>query len=174
MARRRVLEAPVLRSWDEVDQALREIAEEEIILGDIQGDMNKQINGIKEIAKQQSKPHQDRISTLTKDVKEYFDQHREELGKSKTKYFNFGECGYRLSTSVTLPKGREKLAELIRRLKARRMSDCIITKETIDKEALRKSGEARVAAVGATLVQKDVFWLRAAQDKVEQLEFPRR
>lgn len=45
--RKRIIEAPVFKTWEEVDAALKEIAEEEIAIADIEGEMNKQINGIK-------------------------------------------------------------------------------------------------------------------------------
>ncbi len=44
--RKRIIEAPVFKTWEEVDAALKEIAEEEIAIADIEGEMNKQINGI--------------------------------------------------------------------------------------------------------------------------------
>lgn len=169
MARKRMVDVPVLKSWEEVDKALREIAEKEIILGDIDGDMNKQINGIKAIAAQEAKQHQDRIDKLSNDIKEFVLEHREELGNKKTKSLNFGECGFRQSTTITIPKAKEKVAEIIRKLKARKMGDCIIATEKIDKDMLRKYGEDTVNAVGAAWKQKDVFWLEAAKEKLEKL-----
>ena len=61
----------------------------------------------------------------------------------------FGEVGFRLSTSISLPRAKEKLDEIIRRLKARQMLDCIVTEEKVSKEALRKYGADTVEAVGA-------------------------
>lgn len=43
MARKRVVEAPSLHSWEDVNDALRQIAEAQIALGEIQSDMQKQI-----------------------------------------------------------------------------------------------------------------------------------
>ncbi|WP_270815191.1 host-nuclease inhibitor Gam family protein [Hungatella effluvii] len=170
MARKRIVDAPVLKSWADVDAALHEIAEKEITLGDIEGDMNKQINGIKKIAEQDAKPHQDRIDKLSKDIKEFVEDHRAELGNKKTQILNFGSCGFRQSTNISVPKAKEKLEELIRKLKARKMSECIITKETVDKEALRKYGEDTVNAVGAGWKQKDVFWYETAREKFERAQ----
>nr|DAP14019.1 MAG TPA: hypothetical protein [Caudoviricetes sp.] len=169
MARKRIVEAPALKSWEQVDAALKEIAENEIALADIEGDMNRQLNGIKITAAQDAKPHQDRIDKLGKDIKEFVEEHREDLGKKKTMALNFGETGFRQSTTISLPKAKDKLDEIIRKLKSRKMTDCIITKETVDKEALKKYGEDKVTAVGAGFKQKDTFWYEAARDKLEQL-----
>ena len=174
MARTRILDVPTLKSWEDVNSALREIAEEEIVLSDIEGDMNKQINGAKKVAEQDSKPHQDRISKLSKDIKDFTDEHSDELGNAKTKALNFGKVGFRQSTSVTLPKAKEKVAEIIRKLRARKMADCIITKETVNKDILKQYGQDTVNAVGAVYRQKDVFWLEATREKLEKLDAEQR
>lgn len=170
MARNRIVEAPALKSWDDVNAALREIAEEQIALSDIDGDMNKQIIGVKKTAEQDAKPHADRIAKLEKDVKEYVEEHRDELGKKKTKALNFGEVGFRLSTTITVPKAKDKISEIIRKLRARKMVDCIIVEEKVNKDVLRQYGEDKVMAVGATWKSKDVFWYEAARDKLEKMQ----
>ncbi|MDR2024048.1 MAG: host-nuclease inhibitor Gam family protein [Hungatella sp.] len=170
MARKRIVDAPALKSWEDVDKALREIAEKEIALADIDGDMNKQINGIKTIAAQEAKPHQDRIDKLSKDIKEFVEEHKAELGNKKTMTLNFGQCGFRQSTTISLPKAKEKINEIIRKLKARKMGDCIVATEKVDKDMLRKYGEDTVNAIGATWKQKDVFWYEAAKEKLEKLQ----
>lgn len=169
MARTRIIEAPAFKSWEDVNGALREIALEEIALADIDGEMNQQIIGIKKVAEQDAKPHNDRIARLAKDINEFVSEHRDDLGKRKTKTLTFGECGFRQSTTITVPAAKDKLAEVIRRLRARKMTDCIAVKETVNKDILRQHGEEKVVAVGATWKQKDVFWYEAARDKLERL-----
>ena len=170
MARKRITEVPALKSWEDVNDALREIAQEQIALNDIDGEMNKQIIGIKKIAEQDAKPHADRIAKLEKDLKDFVEDHRDDLGKAKSMTLNFGEVGYRLSTSITLPKDKEKLAEIIRRLKTRQMTDCIVVEETVSRENLKKYGEDTVNAVGATWKQKDAFGYDVFLDKLERLK----
>ena len=169
MARKRMPEAPAIKSWAEVDQALREIATERLALGEIGAELNRQILGAKTVAEQESKPHEDRISRLERDIKDFVEENRSDLGKAKTKVLNFGEVGYRLSTSVSLPKAKEKVAEIIRRLKARQMLDCIIVDEKISKDALKKYGEDTVNAVGAAWKQKDVFGYDVYTEKLERI-----
>mgnify|MGYP002512155896 CR=1 FL=1 len=50
MARKRVIEEPTLKSWEDVNDALRQIAEAQIALGDIESDMQKQIIGAQKVA----------------------------------------------------------------------------------------------------------------------------
>ena len=170
MARQRVVEAPSLHSWEDVNDALRQIAEAQIALGEIQSDMQKQILGAQKVAEEQSKPLNDSVAKLEREIKSFVTDHRDEMGKAKSMVLTFGEVGFRLSTSVSLPRAKEKLEEIIRRLKSRQMTDCIVVEEKVSKEALKKYGEDTVNAVGATWKQSDVFGYEVNIAKLEQIK----
>lgn len=170
MARKRVVEAPSLHSWEDVNDALRQIAEAQIALGEIQSDMQKQILGVQKVAEEQSKPLNDNVANLEREIKSFVTDHRDEMGKTKSVVLTFGEVGFRLSTSVSLPRAKEKLEEIIRRLKSRQMTDCIVVEEKVSKEALKKYGEDTVNAVGATWKQSDVFGYEVNIAKLEQIK----
>ena len=170
MARKRVVEAPSLHSWEDVNDALRQIAEAQIALGEIQSDMQKQILGAQKVAEEQSKPLNDNVAKLEREIKSFVTDHRDEMGKTKAMVLTFGEVGFRLSTSVSLPRAKEKLEEIIRRLKSRQMTDCIVVEEKVSKEALKKYGEDTVNAVGATWKQSDVFGYEVNIAKLEQIK----
>lgn len=170
MARKRVVEAPSLHSWEDVNDALRQIAEAQIALGEIQSDMQKQILGAQKVAEEQSKPLNDNVAKLEREIKSFVTDHRDEMGKTKSMVLAFGEVGFRLSTSVSLPRAKEKLEEIIRRLKSRQMTDCIVVEEKVSKEALKKYGEDTVNAVGATWKQSDVFGYEVNIAKLEQIK----
>lgn len=170
MARKRVVEAPSLHSWEDVNDALRQIAEAQIALGEIQSDMQKQILGAQKVAEEQSKPLNDNVAKLEREIKSFVTDHRDEMGKTKSVVLTFGEVGFRLSTSVSLPRAKEKLEKIIRRLKSRQMTDCIVVEEKVSKEALKKYGEDTVNAVGATWKQSDVFGYEVNIAKLEQIK----
>lgn len=170
MARKRVVEAPSLHSWEDVNDAFRQIAEAQIALGEIQSDMQKQILGAQKVAEEQSKPLNDNVAKLEREIKSFVTDHRDEMGKTKSMVLTFGEVGFRLSTSVSLPRAKEKLEEIIRRLKSRQMTDCIVVEEKVSKEALKKYGEDTVNAVGATWKQSDVFGYEVNIAKLEQIK----
>ena len=170
MARKRVVEAPSLHSWEDVNDALRQIAEAQIALGEIQSDMQKQILGAQKVAEEQSKPLNDNVAKLEREIKSFVTDHRDEMGKTKSMVLTFGEVGFRLSTSVSLPRAKEKLEEIIRRLKSRQMTDCFVVEEKVSKEALKKYGEDTVNAVGATWKQSDVFGYEVNIAKLEQIK----
>ena len=170
MARKRVIEAPSLKSWEDVNDALRQIAEAQIALGDIESDMQKQIIGAQKVAEEQSKPIKDAQARLEREIKAFVTDHRDEMGKAKSMTLTFGEVGFRLSTSISLPRAKEKVEEIIRRLKSRQMHDCIVVEEKVSKEALKKYGEDTVNAVGATWKQSDVVGYEVNIAKLEQIK----
>lgn len=108
MARKRVVEEPALKTWEDVNDALRQIAEAQIALGDIESDMQKQIIGAQKVAEEQSKPIKDAQARLEREIKAFVTEHRDEMGKAKTMTLTFGEVGFRLSTSISLPPGEGK------------------------------------------------------------------
>lgn len=170
MARKRVIEPPSIKSWEDANEALRQIAEATIALADIEGEMNKQILGAKKAAEEQSKPFKDRVAKLERELKDFVTENRSDMGKAKSKALTFGEVSFRLSTAISLPRAKEKLEEIVRKLKARQMMDCIVVKEEVSKDALKKYGEDVVTAVGATWKQSDVFGYELNLARLEQIK----
>lgn len=170
MPRKRVIEPTSIKTWEDANDALRQIAEAQLALMDIEGEMNRQILGAKKVAEEQGKAYKDRVGKLERELKDFVTDHRDDMGKTKTKALTFGEVGFRLSTSVQLPRSKEKLEEIIRRLKARKMTDCIVVKEDISKDVLKKYGEDTVNAVGATWKQSDAFGYELNLAKLEQIK----
>ena len=170
MARKRVVEPSGVKTWEDANDALRQIAEAQLAVQDIEGEMNKQILGAKKAAEEQSKPHKDRIAKLERELKDFVTEHRADMGKAKSKTLTFGEVSFRLSTAISLPRAKDKIEEIVRRLKARTMMDCIIVKEEVSKEALKKYGEDVVTAVGATWKQSDVFGYELNLARLEQIK----
>ena len=169
MARIKIPTVPAFHTWEEVDAALREIAEKQLAIVEIEGEMNKQINGVKQTAALEAKPHRDSIDKLSKDIEVFVTEHRGELA-GKTKMLNFGKAGFRLSTKVVIPTAKEKLAVIIKNLRTRKMTDCVVVKESVDKEALRKYGEDMIVKVGAKLKVSDEFWCEPDLEKLQSLQ----
>lgn len=168
MARIRIEESPKLASWDEVNLSLAEIGEHKRDIEAIEAEMQKAIDDAKLAAEMQARPHQEAIKRLEAGMIGYVDDHRDEMDGKKTKDLNFGQVGYRKSTKVMLPKGAAKIAEIIAKLKARRMTDCIITKpETIDKDALKKYPANDIVDCGVGLDVQDTFWYQVDKEKLK-------
>ncbi len=165
MARKKVADSEVtLSSWEEVDETLKIIAEHEIALKNIEGEMNKEINEVKEKAVAKSEIHHDAIKVLEKRLKNFVSSHKSELD-GKTKKLSFGQTGFRSSTAVSIPRGKSDV--IIDTLKKKNMVDCINTKESINKEVLKKYDEKIIINIGASLKKKDEFWYECEYAQVK-------
>lgn len=162
MARKR-MEEPALKSWEEVDGTLKKIREAEIALTDISTAAEKMILDIKQQAEEDAQQYKDKIRQYELQVKEYTTIHRDEMLPAKSKEMAFGQVGFRMSTKVMLPK---KLDRVIAKLKKLGMGDCIITRETVDKDILKTYDEKTILEVGGTLKKSDAFWYETKQEKI--------
>ena len=157
---RKRMEEPVLKTWDEVDAALKEIAEAENQIAILESSQNIAINALKEEFKSKSEPYKAEIKKYEAMVKEYVTEHKTDL-KGKSRELTFGKVGFRLSTKVMLPK---KLDRLITLLRKNGMADCIQVEEKVNKDVLKTYEEKEIIAVGATLKKEDTFWYETKKD----------
>lgn len=164
MARTKIRDEHVLKSWEDVNFTLKEIAEYEMEVEKITTDMNEKLHDIKLEAEMKAKPYKDKIEMLGIYIKDFVEQNKTELD-GKTKVLNFGSTGFRLSTKVVI----KKLENTIENLKKLSLLDCITVKETVNKEVLRTKPEQTLLMVGASLKKDDVFWFETDRDKLEQL-----
>lgn len=153
MGRTRI-ETPHLRSWNEVNDALRAIAEAQNEIAIVESSMNMQIDAIKEVHEAKIKEYKEAIKRQEVLIKEYTSDRRDELdGKSKD--MTFGKVGFRKSTKLILPKALDRVIAALRK---NGMDTCIVTKETVNKDVLKTYPEEDVLKVGGSLKVEDTFW----------------
>ena len=159
MARQKVRCALTLNSWQQADDALRQIGENRRDLASIETMMNERIADAKADAEAKGRPIKDHIAMLEQALREFAMLHRADLGKAKSRTLTFGKVGFRQSTRLTLPRGVEKIKTIIAELLRRGMKECVVycRRPKIDKEALKKYSAGEIAEVGAKLEVEDVF-----------------
>ena len=117
-----------LKSWDDVDMALRLKGECELGLDTIEADMNMRINDIKQESEKLAKPLKEKIKLLEGQIKEYAEENKTDI-EGRTKNLTFGKVGFRLSSSVAVPT--KKLSKIIDNLRKFGMENCIKITETV-------------------------------------------
>ena len=152
MARKR-LSGTALESWDEVDRCLAEIGRIDRELGLLEAAQQESIDHLKASTKAAAEPLQNKKLGLEMAIKEYAEANRAELIKTKTRELTFGTVGFRLSTSVVI----KRIADTVQALKDLNLRDCLIVKETPNKDAMRALPLETLHAVGASLKQEDAF-----------------
>lgn len=162
---RRRLEDTALKSWTEVDDVLREIGRIDLEIESMEAEYNRKITDLKEELANQAQPLQERKAFLERLVKEFAETHKDGLDGKKSRELNFGRIGFRQSTKVIL----RNVKAIIAALKARGMTDCIVIKEEVSKDTLKKYDPATVEAVGAKIKTEDVFWYEVNRDKLVEV-----
>jgi phage host-nuclease inhibitor protein Gam len=162
--RHKVATEPRLGSWDECDQALRELGEFDLRLEAIEAKLTKQVAELKDAAAAAAKVHQENRDRLVRDVEAWCASRRLEFVDRKSRKLTHGTVGWRQSTRLKLAKADEVLL----RLKGLGMHDCIRTKEAVDRDVLRAYDDARLAQVGVVRVVADEFF--AEPDRAELAE----
>ena len=152
-----------LKTWDDVDTCLREIAESEIALNDVEGNLNLAISEVKETAAKLAKPLKSRIDTLEALVKSFVEENKADI-EGKTKALTFGKVGFRQSSRVSIPT--KQIETILKNLRKHGMSDCIAVKESIDKEILERYPDEDIIKVGASRKVEDRFWMETDREKV--------
>ena len=168
MARKK-LNMITLHSWQECDAALRSIGENLRDIAAIENVMNEQIASAKAAATDKAAPLKEQVAEMELALRDYAQTHRDDMDGKKSKTLNFGSVGFRKSTRITLPKAPAKVAEIVRQLLERGMSDCVKQAEPkIDKGILGKYPPADIIAVGAGVKVLDTFWYEPDREKLER------
>ncbi|WP_181454624.1 host-nuclease inhibitor Gam family protein [Paenibacillus dendritiformis] len=163
MAKKKTKSEPVFKSWDEVNQALRDLIEIDQHVQVTEATMNNEINQLKQEAEAKTKPLLARKETLEKNIQAFTESRIEEFTETKTKSLTFGEVGFRKATSIAIRNAKAVLAAL----KLHNMHDCIKTTETIEKDELGKYSDTALAKIGAKRVTKDKFFMKPDIERIE-------
>lgn len=151
---RKRMEEPMLKSWDQADEALKEIAEAEHELDMLHSAMNMQVDALKKQFDEAAKPYHEKVKKNELLVKEFASSSREQMD-GKSKKLTFGTVGFRMSTKLGLPKD---VAKVIKNLRKYGMEKCITTKESVNKDILKTYEEKDILKVGGKLQKEDTFF----------------
>ncbi len=164
MAKRVKTSVDELKSWDEVDRALREIGECEIGIETIEAEMNMAINDAKIKAEKLGKPLKTAITVLEAQIKAFVEESKSSM-ESKSRDMNFGIVGFRQSTSISY--SASKTAEILEDLKKYGMTDCILIKESINKDVLKLRTDKELNKVGVKRKVVDNFYYETDREKIK-------
>ncbi len=157
------MEQPELKTWDDVNEALRLIAEAQNEIAMMEAGMNVQIDTIKQAYEEKVQEYKKQIKQKELLIKEFTTDKRDQLD-GKTKDLTFGKVGFRKSTKLQLPKALDKVIAALRK---RGMEDCISVKETVNKDILKQYDEQRILEVSGSLKVEDAFWYETKQAELK-------
>ncbi|GHU54768.1 hypothetical protein AGMMS49975_15610 [Clostridia bacterium] len=153
-----------LGGWNEVDEALRQIADCDREVAEITNELNENINKLKKKSEMQAVAFINSKNTLSAQIESFVTEHKNEIA-GKTKFLNFGKVGFRKSVNTTY--SASKAADIIESLKLQSMHKCINVKETINKTVLGTYPNDILAKLGVKKVEKDTFFYETDTEEIK-------
>lgn len=157
------MEEPHLKNWEDVNEALRLIAEAQNEIAMVEAGMNVQIDTIKMTYEEKIAEYKKQIKQQELLIKEFTTDRKDQLD-GKTKDLTFGKVGFRKSTKLQLPKALDRVIAALRK---KGMDDCISVKETVNKDILKQYDEQQILDVGGSLKVEDAFWYETKQENLK-------
>lgn len=154
MARKQVGTIGTMKSWDDVDNALKQIGEIECRQSLINAEISKKINDAKAQYEPTLQELNDQKTKLEQQMKTFAESNRVDFGKAKEKKLTFGSVNFRSSTKLNI-KDQAKTLEILKT--KRKLKAYIKVKEEIDAAGLKKLDAATLAEIGATLEPTETF-----------------
>ena len=143
--------------WPAADQLIKELGEIQRTITVANSNATTRINQIKAALESQVNQLQDRQKYIAKSLEEFALGHTKDFGDARSRKLDFGTLGWRLSTWI------EVTATTLERIKeyfsTTEQKACVRVKETVDKEALAKLTDGRLAIVKARRKTKDAFFV---------------
>lgn len=157
---------PTLKSLDDVDNALAEIAANNRRIKASEGEMNAMIDDLKATAAQECAPLQHTVAVLEQAVLLYANTHKADLfSQRKSLGLKFGVIGMRASSKLkTLAK--HTWERVLKTLIDRGENDYIRVKKDVDKEALRGLSPEALNSLGLKIVQEEVFYYECSEQEL--------
>jgi phage host-nuclease inhibitor protein Gam len=165
MTRTRV-ETPAISSWDDADQALRRYGELQIAGERIVGNTDLAINKMKARRELRLTALQEEMRLLELQLQQFTLARPDDLkkaGRKKSRLLVFGQLGIRWSTKV---EKTLKDDQIVARLKALDLTECIRTKEEPKLSEIKKLDAKLIKQVGCSVKEGDTFFLEPDRQKI--------
>jgi len=159
-----------VENWEDADVAIKRMGEIEINLSEINGELTLAVNELKDSAKQSAAGLESERKYLERQITHYCEQQKAEFAKKRSRKLNFGAIGFRITTSVPVPRDKAKLADLIGALKRLRLETCIKTEEKIDREQISTLEDGTIAKLGLNKNVKDSFRIQPNLEKIQEVK----
>jgi len=161
MAKKRVKsDKPLLRpvpDWQHADDFVRRIGDLQMQINEAEHKAKDDIDEVKSELAEKTQPLQEQIELYYQSLEAFCATRKDDFGKNRSRKLNFGILGWRKSTSIKIKKNT---LELIKQIFSKKKAAVYIRiKESIDKEALAKLTDEKLAGVGARREEKDVFFV---------------
>lgn len=141
----------IYKSWEEVNSALKELGELNILKQKLEGEQTVKINEIKAKTLENAGIIKKQIDEIEKNIAKYAEQNKSEFLKTRNKKLTFGTISFRLAKSIACTCKEEA----IKALKALNLDFCLRIKEEIDKDKCLEVDEKILLKAGISIKSED-------------------
>jgi len=164
MARTKVIVSSTLKSYDDVNESLREIAERKSAVEAATGKYNEDEAARRKVLDEFCNPHRDRIELLEEEMKLFCESHREDFTKKKSMELPNGTVGFRTGTPKAKTLRGWTWQAVLDTIKRSTFAErWLRTKEEVDKEQIirdyttKEVDDDALKQVGCEIVQDETF-----------------
>lgn len=147
----------MVKDLPDIDTALRRICELTVNIEQLNGELTLEINALKEQKRSAVEKLVTEKTYLEQQITLFCEDNKALFAQKRSKEFTFGEIGYRISKSVSVPRVKTKLEALITAIKSYGLKDCLSYTENVNKEALAELDDTDLARLGLKRIVKDNF-----------------
>lgn len=157
-----------ITNFNDVDIALKRLCEVEVGIDKINGEVTLECNRIKEARKSEVERLESEKAYIEQQITLFCEENKHEFSQKRSRELTFGEIGYRIVKSVSVPRVKAKAEALIKAIKSFGLAkECLVYEEKPNKEALAELDDMALAKLGLKRVIKDSFRI---VPKIESLQ----
>jgi phage host-nuclease inhibitor protein Gam len=153
-----------IKTWDEVDAALRRMGEIDIAVEGIQGNMTLKINEIKAQAETKAEWLKKERQGLEKEITAFCEEHKGEFAKTRSRELTFGVVAYRVTTKIAI----RSIKACVSALEALGLERYLRIEKKPDKETMLNLDDQTLAKVGASRKTEDNLRIEPAVEKIKE------
>jgi phage host-nuclease inhibitor protein Gam len=165
--RKKPLNVFPIKSMNDANDALGEIAKQQRILADIETKMNDDIDAIKATATAKATVHEKKLQGFENGLQAFSEYSKDDLFQNKKSIeLSFGTIGFRKASKLK-PMTKNTWARVLEILKEKGLKSAIRVKESPNKEILGEWSEEKLSTVNVQRKTVDQFWYEVKEEDLK-------
>jgi phage host-nuclease inhibitor protein Gam len=142
-------------NWNNVDKALEEIGTIDLGIGEIASSLGRRLHEILGEYSRELSDLTERRRGIEAAIESFCLINKEDFEKKRSRQFHYGRISFRMAERIEVPEELEDAA--IATLKKLGFSECVETRERLDRNSLKKLSDSDLARCGIRRTKEDHF-----------------
>jgi phage host-nuclease inhibitor protein Gam len=145
----------MIGNWSSVDKALEEIGIIDLGIGEIASSLGRKLHELIDKYSHELSDLTERRRGIESAIESFCLINKGEFGKKRSRQFHYGRISFRMAERIEIPEELEDA--VISTLKKLGFSDCVETRERLDRNALKKLPDSALTRCGIRRTKEDHF-----------------